>query len=118
MDKSEPKGSQFSGAKICVEVDLEKGLSVEINLNLREWKHRQVMNYEQIPFKCKHYHDYSHFARDYDKARKDTSMDAPVAREEQWQNQKELRKEKERCKSLKVIWPTTLLLPPQTPSKY
>lgn len=32
MNRVEPKGFQFSCAKACIEVDLEKGLPLEINL--------------------------------------------------------------------------------------
>lgn len=37
----------------CVEVNLEKGLLTEILLTMGKWKHFQVLDYEQIPFKCK-----------------------------------------------------------------
>ena len=51
IDKSEPKPPMFSCTRICVEVDLEKGLPKAINLNMEGWKHLQTVDYEQIPFK-------------------------------------------------------------------
>lgn len=94
MDKYETKGSQFSCAKICVEVDLEKELPSEININLGEWKHKKVLYYEEIPFKCRHCHDYGHFARDCTKIGNDQSLDFPVAQEEQWKKPKKALKGK------------------------
>ena len=63
IDKSEPKAPMFSCARICVEVDLEKGLPKAINLTIDRWNHLQTMDYEQIPFKCKYCHEYGHFAK-------------------------------------------------------
>ena len=39
IDKVEPKGSLFSYARICVEVDLEKGLPEAVNLLRDRWEH-------------------------------------------------------------------------------
>ena len=63
VDKSEPKAPMFSCARICVEVDLEKGLPESIMLSLDGWSHLQTVDYEQIPFKCKYCHEYGHFAK-------------------------------------------------------
>ena len=63
VDKSEPKAPMFSCARICVEVDLEKGLPESINLSIDGWTHLQTVDYEQIPFKCKYCHEYGHFAK-------------------------------------------------------
>ena len=63
MDKSEPKASMFSCARICVEVDLEKGLPESIMLSIDGWNHLQIVEYEQIHFKCKFCHEYGHFAK-------------------------------------------------------
>jgi hypothetical protein len=68
LDKAEPKGDQFTYARICVEVNLEKGLLEAIKLSLGEWSHIQELDYEQIPFKCLWCHAYGHFARHYPKA--------------------------------------------------
>ena len=53
----------FSYARICVEVDLEKGFPESINLSIDGWSHLQTVDYEKIPFKCKYCHEYSHFSK-------------------------------------------------------
>ena len=63
IDKSEPKAPMFSCARICVEVDLEKGLLEAINISIEGWNHLQTVGYEQIPFKCKYCLEYGHFAK-------------------------------------------------------
>jgi hypothetical protein len=63
LDSVEPKGGQFTCARICVEVNLEKGLPEAIKLSLGEWCHIQELDYEQIPFKCLRCHAYGHFAK-------------------------------------------------------
>jgi hypothetical protein len=68
LDRAEPKGDQFTCARICVEVNLEKGLLEAIKLSLGEWSHIQELDYEQIPFKCLRCHAYGHFARNCPKA--------------------------------------------------
>jgi hypothetical protein len=68
LDRAEPKGDQFSCARICVEVNLEKGLPEAIKLSLGEWCHIQELDYEQIPFKCLRCHAYGHFAKSCPKA--------------------------------------------------
>ena len=57
VDKSEPKALMFSCAPICVEVDIEKKFPESINLSIDGWNHLQTMDYEQIPFKCKYFHE-------------------------------------------------------------
>jgi hypothetical protein len=68
LDSVAPKGDQFTCARICVEVNLEKGLPEAIKLSLGEWSHIQELDYEQIPFKCLRCHDYGHFAKSCPKA--------------------------------------------------
>jgi hypothetical protein len=63
LDSVAPKGDQFTCARICVEVNLEKGLPEAINLSLGEWFHIQELDYEKIPFKCLRCHAYGHFAK-------------------------------------------------------
>jgi len=63
LDRAEPTGGQFTCARICVEVNLEKGLPEAIKLSLGEWCHIQELDYEQIPFKCLRCHAYGHFAK-------------------------------------------------------
>jgi hypothetical protein len=67
IDRAEPKSGMFSCARICVEVDLEKGLPEAIKLKLDDWIHIQKLDYEQLPFKCKMCHEYGHFARSFPK---------------------------------------------------
>ena len=77
MDKSEPKSLMFACARICVEVDLEKGLPKSIILSIDGWNHLQTMDYEQIPFKCKYFHEYGHFAKSCPKKPKKPISDSP-----------------------------------------
>ena len=58
-----PRKDQYSCARICVEVDLEEGLPEAINLTAAGWTHVQELDYEQLPFKCRHCHGYGHFAK-------------------------------------------------------
>jgi hypothetical protein len=81
LDSAEPKGDQFTCARICVEVNLEKGLPEAINLSLGEWCHFQELDYEQIPFKCLRCHAYGHFARSCPKA----SEELGLAKEDDFQ---------------------------------
>ena len=76
VDKSEPKAPMFSYARICVEVDLEKGLPKAIMLSIDGWNHLQTVDYEQIPFKCKFCHEYDHFAKSCPKKPKKTITDS------------------------------------------
>jgi hypothetical protein len=54
---------QYDCARICVEVDLEVGLPEAIKINVGSWTHVQMLDYEQLPFKCRKCHVYGHFAR-------------------------------------------------------
>ena len=53
----------FSYVRICVEVNLEKGLPEAVNLLMNGWEHMKKFDYEQIPFKCKKCHEYGHFVK-------------------------------------------------------
>jgi hypothetical protein len=68
IDRAEPKEGLQSCARICVEVDLEKGLPEAINLMLDNWSYVQKVDYGQLPFKCKACHEYKHFAKNCPKA--------------------------------------------------
>ena len=46
-----------------MEVDLELGLPEAINLTVSDWSHMQELYYEQLPFKCRYFHEHRHFAR-------------------------------------------------------
>ena len=61
--KSEPKPPMLSCSRICVEVDLEKGMPKAINLNMEAWSHLQAVDYKKITFKCKVCHEYDHFSK-------------------------------------------------------
>ena len=61
IDRAERRG-QYSCARICVEVDLEVGLPEAINLTVAYWSHVQELDYEQFPFKYRHFHGYGRFA--------------------------------------------------------
>ena len=63
VDKSELKTPMLSCTRICVEVDLDKGLPESINLSIDGWYHLQTVDYEKIPFKWKYCHEYGHFAK-------------------------------------------------------
>lgn len=61
IDRYEPKENMHACARICVEVDLRKGLSEAIKINVDQWTHIQQLDYKQLPFKCKVCHEYGHF---------------------------------------------------------
>jgi hypothetical protein len=65
IDQAEPKGNIYSCARICVEINLEKGLSEGGATQYGGMKsHLQALNYEKIPFKCNTCgHEYGHFAK-------------------------------------------------------
>ena len=54
---------QYSCARICVEVGLEVALPKVIKLSIADWLHVQELDYEKLPFKCRHCHGYGNFAR-------------------------------------------------------
>ena len=54
---------QYTCARICVEVDLEVGFPEAIKFIVADWSHVQELDYEQLPFKCRHCHGYGHFSR-------------------------------------------------------
>jgi hypothetical protein len=52
---------QYSYVRICVQVDLEEGLPAAIKLKVGDWQHYQKIDYEQLMFKCRGFHEYGHF---------------------------------------------------------
>ena len=62
IDKENPK-DQYSCACIYVEVDLEAGLPEVMKLMVGDWQHFQKLDYEQLPFKYRHCHEYGHFQK-------------------------------------------------------
>jgi hypothetical protein len=63
IDREEPRSVLYSCARICVEVDLEKGLPEAIKLKLDDWIHIQKLDYKKLSIKCKSCHEYDHFAK-------------------------------------------------------
>jgi hypothetical protein len=84
IDRAEPKSSMYSCARICVEVDLEKGLPEAIKLKLDDWTYIQKLDYEQLPFKCKSCHEYNHFAKNCPSNKQAQEVDV-AQQEEGWQ---------------------------------
>jgi hypothetical protein len=64
-----------------VEVDLEVGLPKAIKLIAADWTHIQELDYEQLPFKCRHCHGYGHFARH---CKKKNVEESETAKADQW----------------------------------
>lgn len=62
IDRCEPKNNMHMCGRICVEVDLRKGLPEAIKIKVDQWTRIQSLDYEKIPFKCKVCHEYRHFA--------------------------------------------------------
>ena len=46
-----------------MEVDLEAGLPEAVKLKVGDSHHYQKLDYEQLPFKCRHCHEHGHFQR-------------------------------------------------------
>jgi hypothetical protein len=63
IDRAEPKDGMQACAFICMEVDLEKGLSEVVRLTLDNWSYLQPIDCEQLLFKCKAYHEYNTLSR-------------------------------------------------------
>jgi len=84
IDSAAPK-EQYSFARVCVEVDLEAGLPEAIKLTIKGWQKFQQVDYEQLPFKCRHCHEYGHFQRNCPKIQ---DLEAEKTPEEGWQQSK------------------------------
>jgi hypothetical protein len=80
IDRAERR-DQYSCVRICVEVDLEEGLPEAIKLTVADWSYIQVLDYEQLPFKCRHFHNYGHFAKH---CKKKAEEEAENSKGEQW----------------------------------
>jgi hypothetical protein len=85
IDRAEPWEGLQACARLCVEVDLEKGLPEAIQLNLHSWSYIQQVDYEQIPFKCKICHEYGHFAKSCSQAK---DMQDQDPKQDQWKQPK------------------------------
>ena len=75
-------------ARICVEVDLGKGLPKAIKIKVDQWNHIQQPDYEQIPFKCKVCHEYGHFANRCSKLKENEMNENAEASEDTWEQVK------------------------------
>lgn len=84
IDHVTPK-EQYSFARVCVEVDLEAGLPEAVKLTIKGWQHYQQVDYEQLPFKCRHCHEHGHFQRNCPKIQEPETEKSP---EEGWQQSK------------------------------
>ena len=62
-DKAQPKNGMISYAQIFIKVYLEKGLLEMVQFVLDDWNHIQVVDYEQLLFKCKKGHEYGIFSK-------------------------------------------------------
>jgi hypothetical protein len=81
IDREEPKDGLKSFVCIYLKVDLEKGLPEATNLTLDKWNYLQQVYYEQLPFKCKIFHDYGNFAKHCPKS----PPEIPTEEAELWQ---------------------------------
>jgi hypothetical protein len=75
------KEGMFSCVRICVEVDLKNRLLEAVLLTLENWKHEKPLDYEKLPFKCKVFHEYGHFTKNY----KNAVQEAPPIEEKEEQ---------------------------------
>eukprot|EP00253_Pinus_taeda_P022174 PITA_22174 len=73
IDRFEPKENMHACARICVEVDLGKGLPEAIKIKVDQWTHIQQVDYEKLPFKCKVCHEYGHFVNRCSKSKTNES---------------------------------------------
>jgi len=62
IDRADPK-SNYTCARICVEVDLEAGLPEAVKLTVGTWSFYQKLDYEHLPFKCRNCQEHGHFRR-------------------------------------------------------
>jgi hypothetical protein len=85
IDCVEPRDGLQACVRLCVEVDLEKGLPEAIQLTMDNWSYLQQVDYEQLPFKCKACHEYGHFAKNCPQNKPDHSKERD---QEQWQQPK------------------------------
>ena len=60
---------------------MEIGIQEAINLTVADWYHVQELDYEQLPFKCRHCHGYGHFVRH---CKKKVEDEAEKVKGEEW----------------------------------
>ena len=66
IDREDPK-SNYTCARICVEVDLEVGLPEAVKLTVGTWLFYQNLDYEHLLFKCRNCQEHGHFKRNFPK---------------------------------------------------
>jgi hypothetical protein len=86
INRFEPKDHMLSYVKICVEVDVEKGILEAIHLTLYNWLHVHLVDYDQLLFKCNLFCEYLYFAKEC----KNNFQEAQLEQEnnDQWQTTK------------------------------
>ena len=62
---------------ICVYMDLSRELPEAISLNWEDEEWIQPIDYEQLPFRCHHCHDYGHLRRNFPKLSPRVEPSAP-----------------------------------------
>ena len=67
LAREKPKEDLYSCARICIEVELDKGLLESIQLELEGWTHFQGLDYGQLPFKYSASHFHGNFTKNYQK---------------------------------------------------
>ena len=60
---------------------MEIGILEAINLIVADWYRVQELDYEQLPFKCRHCHGYGHFVRH---CKKKAEYEVEKVKGEQW----------------------------------
>ena len=62
---------------IFIYMDISKELSKAIILNWEDEEWVQPIDYEQVPFRCKKFHDYGHFTRNFPNMNQQSSLNDP-----------------------------------------
>ena len=64
-DESYLSTRKMAYARIFVHLDLTGGLPKFINIQWRNSSRRQMLDYEGVPFKCRHCHKVGHLFKDF-----------------------------------------------------
>jgi len=88
IDICEPKDNMHACARICVELDLGRGLPEAIKIKVDQWTHIQQLEYKQISFKCKVCHEYGHFSNRCSKLKENEMNENGEASEDTWEQVK------------------------------
>ena len=63
-DESFISTGRMAYARILVHMDLSEGLPEYINIQWRDAVRRQMLDYEEVPFRCRHCHKVGHLFKD------------------------------------------------------